>query len=29
MFRILDCFIVPYHDTELKKVTAEEVEDLE
>jgi dynein heavy chain len=29
MFRVLDCFLVPYHDTELKKVTAEEVEDLE
>lgn len=28
-FRLLDCFMVPYVDTELKKVTAEEVEDLE
>jgi len=29
MFRLLDCFMVPYFDTELKKVTADEVEDLE
>jgi dynein heavy chain len=29
MFRLLDCFIVPYFDTELKKVVPEEVEDLE
>jgi dynein heavy chain len=28
-FRLLDCFMVPYFDTELKKVTPEEVEDLE
>jgi len=28
-FRLMDCYIVPYHDTELKKVTAEEVEELE
>jgi dynein heavy chain len=25
-FRLMDCFLVPFHDTELKKVTPEEVE---
>jgi dynein heavy chain len=29
MHRLLDCFLVPYIDTELKKVLPEEVEDLE
>jgi len=29
MFRLLDCYMEPYRDTELKKVSAEEVEDLE
>ena len=29
MFRLLDCYMMPYYDTELKKVTADEVEDLE
>lgn len=28
-FRVMDCFLVPYIDTELKKCTAEEIEDLE
>ena len=29
MFRLFDCFMFPYYDTELKKVVADEVEDLE
>lgn len=28
-FRVMDCYMVPYFDTELKKVNAEEVEELE
>jgi dynein heavy chain len=28
-FRLMDCYMFPYFDTELKKVSAEEVEDLE
>lgn len=28
-FRLMDCYMTPYHDTELKKCSAEEVEDLE
>jgi len=28
-FRLMDCYMMPYHDTELKKVTPEEVEELE
>jgi len=27
--RMMDCFLAPYFDTELKKVSAEEIEDLE
>lgn len=29
LFRILDCYFADYHETEIKKVTAEDVEDLE
>lgn len=29
MFRVLDCFFASYWDTELKKVSVEEIEDLE
>lgn len=29
MFRLLDCFMEPYYPTELKKITPEEIEDLE
>lgn len=29
LFRLLDCYMMPYYDTELKKVNADEVEDLE
>lgn len=29
MFRLMDCYMEPYRDTELKKCSAEEVEDLE
>ena len=28
-FRLLDCYIAPYFDTEMKKVTLEEIDDLE
>jgi len=29
MFRLMDCYMVPYFDTELKKVIPDEVEQLE
>lgn len=29
LFKIMDCFFAPYWDNELKKTTAEEIEDLD